>query len=186
MINQVHKNGEPGRPAKAVRPGGAYLGEPALVQKRPNKPGRNAAALRCVGASPRHPRERSQCGGAIPRSEGAVRIHSWGWRFGLTVVRASALIAKHAGRRSLRPLPCRLHAVCPDRRKQVSGGESLPTGGLRVSHVVTGRKRSVMMTIEVSLRLWPPEAGVTGVHKTVSKGLPYAEVDGTALPRPVF
>ena len=189
MIDQVQQNGELRRAARADRHGGAYLCGPAPVQKSPDKPG--------SGACLHTPWERSQCGRAISRSDGAVRIYSWGGRFGLTVVRASAPLAKHGGDLSPGPLPCRLYAVCPDRRRAAQRGLDPSHQSHRVKHVVTRRKRPIMMTIEVSLRLRPdptrarkatgtPQVRVTGSYKAVPKRGPHAVVDGTALPRPVI
>lgn len=134
----------------------SYLRGSVSVQKSPAKL-RGSASGEC-----------SQCATATRRSEGACWPYSGGWRFGLTVARASALAAKRIGRSlpAFPGVPIRL-----ERR------------ATRVLRVVTWRKRSFMPTIEdprCSLTRPRGARRTTGCHKAVPKSNLHAPVSATS------
>lgn len=115
---------------------------------------------------------RSQRGAAMSRDEGASQLDSGGWRFSLTVARASSSRAKR-GSRVFSALP-----ASPMR---------LLWRATRVLRVVTWRKRLLLRTIELPRRSHPAcQAGITASYKARPKGRRHASVRRTNFLRPAL
>ena len=126
----------------------SYLGGSALVQKR-----RSQLLASRQG-------ERSQGAPERGRREEARPPHSEGWHLGLNDVRASVPTAKH---------------VSPSPRSFPERARRLASPAIRVLRAVTWRKRSLILTDEVSRRLlFTP--GVRPTYKAPPTGSPPAPV----------